>query len=166
MKRLLLATILLLMCAGLSLATVTITADSSAKIGETLGVKILYDVNGTPQADTLCSVYTTSNGNDMLDLFTYDSILNEPAGLKTNAGGYGFLNIQITAKYPVDTNYKVYAYCGADSASSDFIVRAYAPTDVIANFLISIKDNPIAWVIGLIVIIAVVILLRMAWKAK
>jgi hypothetical protein len=102
----------------------------------------------------------------MLDLFTYDSILNEPAGLKTNAGGFAFLNIQITAKYPVDTAYTVNAYCGNETGSSAFIVRSYAPTDVIANFLISIKDNPITWVIGIILIIAVAVILKAIWKAK
>ena len=162
MKRIIFS-ILFLMFALFGSAMI-LTADDSARIGQSLGVKIQLE---TPPLNAIpCSVYTSSNDKDMLDLYTYDSILNEPAGLKTNSGGYAFFNIPITTKYPVDTNYKVYAFCGNETSSSTFTVNSYNPNDILFSFIISVKDNPIAWIVGIIFIIVILILIRHIFKRR
>ena len=141
-----------------------LTADDTARIGQTLGIKIQMET--LPINNIACSIYTTSNDKDMLDLLTYDSILNEPTGLKSNAAGFAFANIQITAKYPVDSNFKVYAYCGNESSSSSFKVLSFTPTDTLANALISVKDNPIGWIIIIIVIAVIIGLIKILLKSR
>ena len=161
--------IILLFLFNLSYATLslTVSTDSSVRIGQTLGVRINVSATGSDSASGLsCSVFTTQNNLNMIDLFTYDSILNEPAGLKTNAGGYAFLNIPITAKYPVDTSFKAYAYCGSANGYSNFTVLSFTPTDQVANFLISLKESAFGWVILILIILFAVALGKMIWSMK
>jgi hypothetical protein len=147
-------------------ATMNVTTDSTARVGQSIGVKIQVDDGVNPIGNLSCTVYTSSNGRDIIDLYAYEENLNQPPTLKTNAGGYAFINIPIDIKYPVGWTYTTHAYCGNQTGSSTFTTDSFDPSVSLWNAITSLSNNPIAWVIGIIFLIIIVGVIKIILKVK
>jgi len=165
MVRVKLAFMLFLFMFGLVSAVplINVTTAGEARIGDSLNVVInmAKSVPADVIANLPCVVYTIDQNNNTIDLIAYDSILNEPPALKTNAGGKAYHTIYITDRYDVFTVHRVFADCGGNVNSTSFSSLPYTPTDQMSNILISLTKDTGGWLI--LTIAGFIAIISIAW---
>lgn len=147
--------------------TLTVTASDQVRVGDHL--KVLLQVNVQSVGENVtgigCMVMTLDPYNNTVDgPTTYDSVLNEPPGLKTNAGGKAYYSMPLSWNYPTFANSTVFADCGGAVNQTQFQVLPASQTDQIAGLIFSLKDNGFAWIAAGLVLIFLVIFL--GWMIK
>ena len=156
--------ILLLLPVLVVAANLTITTDSTTRLGEKLGVH--FQMQNTTENETLnatvCTFFTTDNDVSMLDLKTYAPQEPDTWALKTNQGGKAFYLLSITDIYSVDTGYKVMGFCGSTQANATFTVLSGSGNTGIINQLLWFSNNS-EFLIGLL-IVGVIIVFALAYS--
>ena len=132
----------------------SVSVDSSVRVGEKLGVKATLLNASVPVSNASCVLYTTSNGKDMLDLIQYGDLSAgfalerysdeavRASQLKTDSAGNVFYQLPVSDKYFVGSQYNVSVSCGdAGNSSQQFSVLA-ANSPWTFNFFLFLTENP------------------------
>lgn len=162
MKKGFIALFMLLFLPFINADSLTLTTDTSARIGENIGITAnLTDGSSVAIINRACIFTTTTDTNGIVELVKYnenEALFPEFAGLKTNEGGMAYYTHKIDDQYYANTNYTLQLDCGTAIQTSEITVLA-AGNSQIQNLTSTWLDNSWIWV-GFI--IAMILLIMIA----
>lgn len=160
MKYLILAALLICLVSPAYSFSLNLTVSQEVRVWDQL--KVLMILSNTTSTENVtgqaCVFYILDENNNTVagSLVAYDSILNEPPSMKTNAGGRAYYSLGLSNDYSAYDNHTVVADCAGATSQSTFYVLPAAQTDQIANLLFSAKTGGYAWLaLGLFLIFVV-----------
>jgi len=108
--------------------------------------------------ESQCSVFVYNKYSNVFFSSIYDSILNEPPSMKTNNGGYAYVEVPLGNNFILG-NYTVIADCNGIRNSSTVYISPYAAgSDWLFGQLLSIKWNIGTYLIAFFIAIVIIAL--------